>query len=123
MSPEKYRKAYVVNFLMILAEEMAEKYQLNYSNTFGNIKENEKTLQEKIFWEIVNGVDDKIVNEKTCRFCKEMEIMDSPNIFMTHTEIINNQVNFDYLKKWFLDECEKNYQHSSLIDELKMITI
>ena len=44
---------------------MAEKYQLNYSYTFGNIKEHEKTVQEKIFWEIMNGVDDKIVNEKT----------------------------------------------------------
>ena len=65
MRPENDRKAYVVNFCWILAEEMAEKYQLNYSYTFGNIKEHEKTVQEKIFWEIMNGVDDKIVNEKT----------------------------------------------------------
>ena len=65
MRPEKDRKAYVVNFCWILTEEMAEKYQLNYSYTFGNIKEHEKTVQEKIFWEIMNGVDDKIVNEKT----------------------------------------------------------
>ena len=65
MRPENDRKAYVVNFCWILAEEMAEKYQLNYSHTFGNIREHEKTVQEKIFWEIFNGVDDKIVNEKT----------------------------------------------------------
>ena len=56
MRPENDRKAYVVNFCWILAEEMAEKYQLNYSYTFGNIKEHEKTVQEKIFWEIMNGV-------------------------------------------------------------------
>ena len=79
-----YRKAYVIHFCWISAEEMAEKYQLNYLQTFGNIKEHEKTVQENIFWEIMNGIYDKIINEKTARFCKENEIMDNPIFFLTY---------------------------------------
>ena len=123
MRPESYRKAYVVHFCWILTEEMAERYQLNYSHTFGNIKEHEKTVQEKIFWEIMNGVDDKIVNEKTCWFCKENEIMDNPTFFLTYAEVIKNLNYLGYLKIWFLDHCEKIYQDFSLANELKMISI
>ena len=120
MRPENDRKAYVVNFCWILTEEMAEKYQLNYSYTFGNIKEHEKTVQEKIFWEIMNGVDDKVVNEKTCTFCKENYIMDNPPFFLTPDELIKNPLDLGYLKRWFLDNCEKIYQDTSMINELKL---
>ena len=119
---ESYGKAHVVYFCWVLAEEM-EKYQLNYLQTFGDIIEHEKTVHEIFFWEIMNGIDDKIINEKTARFCKENEIMDNPTFFLTHTEILKNLNDRDYLKIWFLEHCEKIYQNSSLINELKMISI
>ena len=121
--PELIRKAYFIHFCWISAEEMAEKYQLEYLQTFGNIKEQEKTVQENIFWEIMNGIDEKIINEKTVRFCKENEIMDNPTFFLTYAELIKNLKNLDCLRKRFLDHCEEIYQDSSLINELKMISI
>ena len=123
VKPEMIRKAYLIHFCWISAEEMSEKYQLDYLQTFGNIKEQEKTVQENIFWEIMNGIDEKIINEKTARFCKENEIMDNPTFFLTYAEIIKNLKDLDYLKKWFLDHCEEIYRDSSLINELKMISI
>ena len=71
----------------------------------------------------MNGIDDKTINEKTARFCKENEIIDNPTLFLTYAEIIKNLNDLGYLKEWFLDHCEKTYQDSSLVNELKMISI
>ena len=42
------------------------------------------------FWEIMNGIDDKITNEKTVRFCKGNEIMNNPTFSLKNNEILKN---------------------------------
>ena len=46
--------------------------------------------------------------------------MDNPPFFLTPDELIKNPLDLDYLKRWFLDNCEKIYQDTSMINELKL---